>query len=63
MTEGDTQVGNDRSSSTPSQFIDIPGGTPLPVELTLFRMEQSNGQVRLFWETATEVNNIFDSDC
>jgi hypothetical protein len=57
MTEGGTQVGNDRGSSTPSQFVDIPGGIPLPVELTLFRAEQSNSQVRMYWETATEVNN------
>jgi hypothetical protein len=57
MTQGGIQVGNDRTSSTPSQFADIPGATPLPVELALFRAEQNNSQVRLYWETASELKN------
>jgi len=31
--------------------------TPIPVELTSFTANVLNGQVQLYWETATEINN------
>ncbi|WKZ71248.1 MAG: T9SS type A sorting domain-containing protein [Melioribacteraceae bacterium] len=32
--------------------------SPLPVELTMFSHELVDGEISLFWETATEVNNF-----
>ncbi|MBU0475420.1 MAG: T9SS type A sorting domain-containing protein [Bacteroidetes bacterium] len=35
----------------------IPGGNPLPVEITSFTANMLDGKVELSWQTATEVNN------
>ena len=37
----------------------ITGNTPLPIELIFFRAEEQNGQILLYWATASEDDNDF----
>lgn len=60
-TTGDESTGTVTSglvsSFSPFTFGSSSTENPLPVELTLFDAELINGEVKLVWETATEINN------
>jgi len=55
--------GDQSADATPPDFpADVPlffGGSALPVELTRFETSQKGNYVRVYWETATELNNDY----
>jgi hypothetical protein len=57
MTSGNIYAHNSRNSTTPFQFEDIAGGSPLPIELVSFSAKQEGEKTNLSWQTKTEVHN------
>ncbi len=57
----DYDPGGGFSGNTPPSPIDLETGSQvvLPVELTAFSGKEDNGQIRLYWTTAQEINNDY----